>query len=175
VIDPAPTLRLALDQNFPTPLIGAVTDYLPVDIELKSLRRIDPRLSELDDRTLFLALHHLGWHGLVTNNYKMLDVPAELAAIVRTQAVVVAVEGLGHDPLRAVGALLLELPGLSRRVLPRRSNVFRLAYRRRLAEDARTRFQQVAERRGRVTDELWQEVRVSDDEFARARLTPKHS
>jgi hypothetical protein len=171
VTDPAPTLRLALDQNFPTPLIGAVTDYLPGDIELKSLRRIDPRLSELDDRTLFLALHHLGWHGLVTNNYKMLDVPAELAAIVRTQAVVVAVEGLGHDPLRAVGALLLELPGLSRRVLPRRSNVFRLAYRRRMAEDARTRFQQVAERRGRVTDELWQEVLVSDDEFARARLT----
>jgi hypothetical protein len=98
VTDPAPTLRLALDQNFPTPLIGAVTDYLPVDIEIKSLRRIDPRLSELDDRTLFLTLHHLGWHGLVTNNYKMLDVPAELAAIVRTQAVVVAVEGLGHDP-----------------------------------------------------------------------------
>jgi hypothetical protein len=171
VIDPAPTLRLALDQNFPTPLIGAVTDYLPADIELKSLRRIDARLSELDDRTLFLALHHLGWHGLVTNNYKMLDVPAELAAIVRTQAVVVAVEGLGHDPLRAVGALLLELPGLPRRVIPRRSNVFRLAYRRRLAEDARTRFQLVAERRGRATNELWQEVRVSDDEFSRARLT----
>jgi hypothetical protein len=101
----------------------------------------------------------------------MLDVPAELAAIVRTQAVVVAVEGLGHDPLRAVGALLLELPGLPRRVIPRRSNVFRLAYRRRLAEDARTRFQQVAERRGRATNELWQEVRVSDDEFSRARLT----
>jgi hypothetical protein len=40
-----------------------------------------------------------------------------------------------------------------------------------MAEDARTRFQQVAERRGRVTDELWQEVLVSDDEFARARLT----
>jgi len=109
------------------------------------------RLSELDDRTLFLALHHLGWHGLVTNNYKMLDVPAELGPIVRTQAVVVAVEGLGHDPLRAVGALLLELPGVSSRVLRRRSNVFRLAYRRRMAEDARTRFQQVAERRGRVT------------------------
>jgi hypothetical protein len=47
----------------------------------------------------------------------------------RTQAVVVA-EGLGRDPLRAVGALLLELPGLSSRVLPRRSNVFRLTYRR---------------------------------------------
>jgi hypothetical protein len=89
----------------------------------------------------------------------------------RTQAVVVAVEGLGHDPLRAVGALLLELSGLSSRVLPRRSNVFRLTYRRRMAEDARTPFQQVAERRGRLADELWQEVLVSDNEFTRARLT----
>jgi hypothetical protein len=96
---------------------------------------------------------------------------AELAAIVRTHAVVVAVEGLGHDPLHAVGALLLELPGLSNRVLPRRSNVFRLTYRRRMAEDARTHFQQVAERRGRVADELCQKVVVSEDEFARARLT----
>jgi hypothetical protein len=40
-----------------------------------------------------------------------------------------------------------------------------------MAEDAGIRFQQVAERRGRATDELWQEVRVSDAEFARARLT----
>ena len=78
---------------------------------------------------------------------------------------------LGHDPLRAGAALLLELLGLSNRVLPGRSNVFHLAYRRRMAEGARTRFQQVAERRGRVADELWQEVLVSDDELARARLT----
>ena len=152
-------------------MIGAVTDYLPVDIEIKSLRRIDSRLSELDDRTLFLTLHHLGWHGLVTNNYKMLDVPAELAAIVRTQAVVVAVEGLGHDPLRPRGRFCWSFLASRAECVPRRSNVFRLAYRRRMAEDARTRFQQVAERRGRATDELWQEVLVSDDEFARARLT----
>ena len=89
----------------------------------------------------------------------------------RTQAVVVAVEGLGHDPLRAVAAPSLELPGCRNRVLPGRSNVFRLACCRRMAEDARTHFQQVAERRGRVADELWQEVLVSEDEFARARLT----
>ena len=108
---------------------------------------------------------------MVTNNYKMLDVPAELAAIVRTQAVVVAVEGLGHDPLRAVGALLLELPGLPSRVRPRRSNVFRLAYRRRPPEDGRKYFEQVAERQGRDKRQLWEEVLVSNEEFEQARLT----
>lgn len=161
----APGLRLALDQNFPTPLIRAVADYLPAELEIESVHRIDRRLSELDDRPLILALHQLGWHGLITNNYKMLDVPQEVAAIVKTKAAVVAVEGLGHDPLRAVGALLLELPGLAQRLQERRSNVFRLAYRQRNAEDAWNFFRRAAERRGRTAEELWREVGVTDDEL----------
>jgi hypothetical protein len=59
----------------------------------------------------------------------MLYVPAELAAIVGHR-LSSSPQGLGRDPLRAVGALLPELPGLSSPVLPRRSNVFRLTYRR---------------------------------------------
>lgn len=43
-------LRLALDQNFPTPLINAVGNYVPSDLEVRSLHEIDPRLSDLDDR-----------------------------------------------------------------------------------------------------------------------------
>ncbi len=159
-------LRLALDQNFPTPLIDAVRDYLPKDLEVRSLHQIDRRLSDLDDRQLFIALHQLGWNGLITNNYKMLAVPAELAAIVKTNAVVVAVEGLGHDPLRAVGALLLELPGLTDRVRPRRSNVFRLAYRRRLPEDGWTYFQQSAARLDEEPAVLWRRVGVTDVELS---------
>ncbi len=31
----------------------------------------------------------------------MLDVPTEIAAIVKTKMIVIAIEGLGHDPLRA--------------------------------------------------------------------------
>ena len=61
------------------------------------------------------------------NNYKILDVPRNWPRSSWTQAVVVALEGLGHDPLRAVGALLLELPAVSNRVLARRSTCsFRL-------------------------------------------------
>lgn len=95
----APQLRLALDQNFPTPIISAVRPYLPPEIELTHVHKLDSRLSDLTDR-------------------------------------VVAVEGLGHDPLRAVGALLLELTGLLERLVPNRSNVFYLSYRRRKPTDA---------------------------------------
>ena len=41
-----PTLRLALDQNVPTPLINAVRACLPSNLELQSLHEIDPRLSD---------------------------------------------------------------------------------------------------------------------------------
>jgi hypothetical protein len=165
-----PALRLALDQNFPTPLIHAVAAYLPPDLELSSLHEIDLRLTRLDDRALFLTLHHLGWNGLVTNNYRMLDEPWELAAIIRTQAVVVAVEGLGHDPLRAVGALLLDLPGLANRIRPHRSNVFLLSYRRRPPRNAREYLKAIAERQGRTDSDLWEEVLVTADEFDQAWL-----
>jgi hypothetical protein len=47
----------------------------------------------------------------------MLYEPHEVAAIVATPSYVVAVERLGHDPLRAAGALLLELPGLEQRLV----------------------------------------------------------
>lgn len=160
------TLRLALDQNFPTPLINAVRTYLPAGLDLESLHQIDPSLSDLDDRPLIIALKQLGWDGLITNNYKMLDVPTEIAAIVRTKMIVIAVQGLGHDPLRAVGALLLELPGLTDRLRPRASNVFRLVYHRRPPEDGWRYLERAAERLGQEADQLWRRVRVSDDELA---------
>lgn len=161
-----PALRFALDQNFPTPLINAVCGYLPAELELRSLREIDARLSDLDDRPLFIALHQLGWDGLITNNYKMLDVPTEIAAIVKTKMIVIAIEGLGHDPLRAVGALLLELPGLAERIRPRTSNVLRLAYRRRPSDEAWSYLQRAAERQGLDANELWKRVAVTDAELA---------
>jgi hypothetical protein len=63
VADP---LRLALDQNFPLSVLN-MAPALP-EFELVPIRRIDRRLGELDDRSLIIALHPLGWAGLVTNN-----------------------------------------------------------------------------------------------------------
>lgn len=161
----ADRLRLALDQNFPANLIRQIADYLPDDLELRTLHDIDPRLSGLDDRPLIIALHQLGWSGLVTNNYKMLYEPHEVAAIVMTKSVIVAVEGLGHDPLRAAGAVLLELPGLVDRLLPDRSNVFRLRYQRRKPEDGWVYLTEAAKRRGGSQDALWRQHRPTAEEL----------
>lgn len=159
-------LLLALDQNFPTPLIDALSEYLPSDIELQPIFRVDPRLSGLGDRALFIALKQLGWHGLVTNNYKMLYLPAEIAAVIKTKSVVVAVRALGHDPIRAVGALLLELPSLADRMRPGVSNVFLLDYERRRPKDAWNYLAVAASRVGTTPDALWDQVKVTDRELA---------
>ncbi len=101
--------RLALDQNFPTPILDRIAPFLH-DIEFVPLTHIDARLSRLGDRELIIALHQLKWTGLVTNNYRMLQNPSELAAIIATKLSVFAVEGVGDDPIRATGAILLDLP-----------------------------------------------------------------
>lgn len=159
-------LRLALDQNFPLPLLAAVGPFLPAEVELIHLSHIHPPLGELSDRQLFIALASLGYQGLVTNNYRMLNIPEELAVIVATKAVVVATKALGHDPLRAAGALLLELPGLPSRLRPNVSNVFVLDFDRRRPKDAWSFLESAATHRGVSVTQRWAEVRPDADELS---------
>ena len=160
---PPAILRLALDQNFPLTLIRDLQRWLPSDVELVHLRDIDRRMSDLPDRALIIALHQSGWHGLITNNYKMLDVPTEVAAIVKTKLTVIAIEGLGQDPIRATGALLLELPGLAKRLRPRQANVFRLTQKR--PTNAWDYFARAASKINRDPGDLWDEVGVTNEEL----------
>ena len=152
--------RLALDQNFPTPILAALADFI-VDIELIPLRKIEPRLSTLDDRTLVVALHQLGFEGLVTNNYEMLKNPKELAAIIATKLTVFAIEGVGDDPIRATGALLLDLPGALMRIDSRKAQVFWMRPRNPMPEDPMALFQRAADHQHRDAGALFAELSVS--------------
>ncbi len=76
-----------------------------------------------------------------------------------------ATRDVGDDALRAAGALMLELPGLPSRILPNRSNVFLLSYARRRPEDAWDHFRRAAEHEGTPVQELWQAVRVTEEEL----------
>ena len=116
-------MDLPLDQNFPEPILERMGPWMG-DIHLVPLRTIDHRLPRLDDRELLIALTQLGYEGLVTLNYKMLRNPAELAAVLKTKLTVFAVEGVGHDPIRATGALLLDLQPAVNAMRSGRSGVF---------------------------------------------------
>ncbi len=158
-------LRLALDQNFPTPILNAVAEYL-VDVEFMPLIKIDRRLSLLDDRQLIIALHQLGFPGLITNNYKMLKNPKELAAIIATKVTVFAIEGVGHDPIRATGAVLLDLPGALKKMDSRRGQVFWMRPRNPTPEDPMKLFEAAARHQNRPTAELLAEVAVDKAELS---------
>jgi hypothetical protein len=77
---------LALDQNFPEPIVDALADFLAEDAELVPIRRIDPRLPTADDWLVLQALHsdHRPWDGLITSDSNMLGLPKELAVLCQT-------------------------------------------------------------------------------------------
>lgn len=157
-------LRFALDQNFP-PFVLDVAEYFP-DTELTTLHKIDPRISDLDDRRLVIYLHQAGWHGLITNNYRMLWVPPEIAAIAKAKITVFAVEAVGDDPLRATGSVLLHLPAVLKRVTPGKAQVFRTGKPRSpQPEDAWHYFEEAARRRRADVSELYEQVKVTDEEL----------
>ena len=156
--------RIALDVNFPEPILRCLAEFMP-DIELVPLRTIDVGLTELDDRELMIALQQEGFDWLVTNNYKMLRNPQELAAILATRVTVFAIEGTGDDPLRATGALLLDLPGALKRA--RTGQVFWSRPRNPDPQPTWELFELAARRRHSDPQALYEEVRLTNDERTR--------
>lgn len=156
---------LALDHNFPQPILAAFSDWLG-DVELLPIGHIDGRLTDLGDRELVLALHQLGFRGLVTNNYRMLQNPVELAAVIKTKLSIFAIEGLGDDPIRATGALLLDLPAAVNAIKAGRPGVFWLRPRVPQPRDPWGLLKELAGRRNQDVGDLYRRVAVSDDELA---------
>lgn len=157
-------VQLALDENFPVPILECIQAYL-VGLRLMPVQRIDPHLRGLSDRELILALHLLGWTGLVTNDKRMLSNPATLAALIHTKLTLFAVEGLGHDPVRATGAILLDLQGALKRRRASEAGVFRLRAREPSLEQTWRHLETVAQRQHRTAGDLLEAVRVTEAEL----------
>jgi hypothetical protein len=116
-------MRLALDQNFPLPLVLAFKSFIPPRITLEHLTMIDAALSPVTDSKLIHELSQRNYDGLVTTDYHMLDDPETVAAMVATKLTMLVIEAAGHDPLKATAALFQELPGLEHRLVPNQANV----------------------------------------------------
>ena len=160
---------LPLDQNFPESILAELAPFMG-DIELVPLRTIERKLTRLDDRELLIALKQLGFEGLVTLNYKMLRNPSELAAVLKTELTVFAVEGVGHDPIRATGALLLDLQPAMKAMQSGRTGVFWLRPRAPKPQEPWELFKKAALKLNQSPSALYNEVKVSDDELTSSIL-----
>jgi hypothetical protein len=160
----------ALDQNFPQPIIDALSTYLEGEAELVPLGDIDPRLTrDMDDWEVLLSLHHheRPWDGLITTDEGMLRLPRELATLMQTKLTLVVAVEAGHDPLKATGLLLLHLPGVCRLTRPDVPQVWVLRapgqYEHTEPWDV---FKRVAEHQNRDPQDLMTESRLSPADLA---------
>ena len=167
-------MQVPIDQNFPEPILDTLSPYVP-DIEFLPLLKIDSHLPEASDRELLIALHQLQFNWLVTLNYKMLRNPAELAAVINTKINVFAIEGLGHDPIRATGALLLHLPpAMKVTTNSGQTGVFWIRSSQPKQHDAWELFTDAAERRNIDPDSLYSEVKISNAELITSQHDSPH-
>ena len=107
--------HFVLDQNFP----WYVTQFpWPPPLKISRLAEIDPELTrDHDDWEILLALDRAGGvEGFITNDADMLQLPREMVALRSTRLALVVTDGVGHEPLRATGLLMVHLEEVARRL-----------------------------------------------------------
>ncbi len=165
------TLRLALDQNFPTPIVKALQASI-VEVQMHPVFEIDPRLSRLDDWELLLALRHhpSGYAGLITTDARMLSQSRELAVLQQTKLSLVVAEGSGHDPVKATGLVLTHLPRIAGLIQPDKAQVWSLSANTPPAKTPRDLLGQIAAKHKISYNELFSSVSLDDALLARDPL-----
>jgi len=158
-------IRVALDENFPLDLIRKLGDVIP-GAELRSVYEIDERFEGLDDWQVVVALYRRNWQVLATSDFRMANEARSLMAVDQTRMTLVAVEGLGHNSVRATGALLLELPAMVKKYVADRPQVFRWRPRDPKPESPQHFLGLMSNRTGLAVQELMTQARLSEAELA---------
>lgn len=168
------TYRFVLDQNFPTPLMKAARPALG-GLDLRHTFEIDPRLSELDDWELILAVHHHReeFVGIVTADRRMLGQARELAVLQQTGISLVVAEGSGHDPVKAAGLVLTHIGQISSQLTPGKSQIWSLASQGPRPQRPVDYVGKLAAKLGRSTAETLREAEIDNEMLSRDPLTQR--
>lgn len=145
-------LRVALDQNFPVTIVGALQKSI-IETELTHVTAIDPRFALVDDDELIRLLWLRGWDLLATCDHHMLDEPRVLATILQTKMTVVAAVGQGHDYVAASGLLLAHLPHIAHEFRKDVPQVWQLRVGRKPPDDPWNLLDRVAKRQTSATSQ----------------------
>ncbi len=107
-----------LDHNFP----WQVTNLpWPEHLRLTRLADYDANLTQhYDDWQVLDALNHRGdVDGFITNDANILQLAREMVVLSGTRLTLVVADGVGHDPIRATGLVMLYLGQIVHRLSPR--------------------------------------------------------
>ncbi|HXO19077.1 MAG TPA: hypothetical protein VOA87_04035 [Thermoanaerobaculia bacterium] len=163
-------VRFALDEDIP----DTILDSLKLGVreaELVPIRKIDPRLRQMDDWKLLLSLYHLDdWDGMITADSNILNLPRELAVIHQTNLTLVVIERAGHDPIRAAGLLLVHLPTISRKTVRTIGQIWKLNAQNKNHEDPWDELKKVADHQNTNVRDLFQVNKLSQKELRRNPL-----
>lgn len=159
----------ALDHNFPEPIVEVLSEVQDGgEADLVSVSDIDPRMADLDDWEIMLALHHheRNWDGLITTDSSMLNQPPELAVLLQTNLTLIVAMGAGDDPIKATGLLFAYLGGICGRTDPDTAQVWKLTAANRPAHKPWDELKRAADHQQRDVGDLWRENRLSEAELA---------
>ena len=150
-----PRRLFALDHNFPQPVLAALADSLPY-VELVPVRDIDATFTELDDWELLRELHRHArpWDGLITNDEAMLSLPKEMTVLEQTSLTLVVAKGEGHNPIRAVGALLCHLSHVCHHTTHDTAQIWKLRVAQKNGESVADYLDALAKKAGTTTSHL---------------------
>lgn len=165
-----PRRLFALDQNFPQPILDALTDFLEAD--LVPIARIDNRLATVEnDWRILLALHNhvRPWDGLITTE-DMTSLPREMAVLCQTKLTLVIAVSQGHDPVTATGLVLAHLKNICNRTQPDRAQVWKLRTNTKPADNPWDAIAALAKRRGVAAADLYAEYKLTDAELGGSPL-----
>jgi hypothetical protein len=164
---PAHPRRLfALDQNFPEPIVDALSQYIE-GAQLVPVRRIRPELAEVSDWELLRELHvdQRAWDGLITNDDKMLALAKEMTVLSQTGLTLIVVKGQGHNPIRSTGLLLCHLEHVCHQMTPGAAKVWVLNVQQKKPETAADRLNMIAEKQTTTVAELVKKNELPPDEL----------
>jgi len=158
--------QFGVDHDFPEPILNVAEPFLPFGVTM--IRHISPKLTQdLDDWQVLLALRQLGYDGLITLDYNMLELPKEMAVLHQTELTLVAIEAAGDSPLRAMGQLMLHATHVARNFDPDRPQIFRFPKPRPNPPiRAWDRLGEIATATRQATQELYDAERLTLDELA---------
>lgn len=164
----------ALDQGFPRNIVTALDAAIRKEADLVWIGDIDGRLPDFEDWEILLALHlhQRPWDGLITTDASMISLPREMSVLCQTKLSLVVADSAGHDPLKATGLLLTQLPGICAQTDPTRAQLWVLRSQQRRPSDPWEEIRKIASRRQADPARLYREAKPSDAEMRRDPLRP---